>query len=88
MTTITVLGYVSSYVRPVEMGQYHVGDFLTPKCSVIFEQLAKVITSFRYSSATNIWQITLHSSYTVNDHFLHSDGDMHSYYIDKNTNPV
>jgi hypothetical protein len=26
-TSSTVLGYVSSYVRPVEMGQYHVGGF-------------------------------------------------------------
>ena len=28
VTSSTVLGYVSSYVRPVEMGQYLVGGFL------------------------------------------------------------
>ena len=36
--------------------------FLTPKCSVIFESSAKLITSFRYSSGTTIWHITFHSS--------------------------
>ena len=63
VTNSTVLDYVSSYARPVEMHQYHVAGFL--KCSVIFESSAKLITSFRYSSGTTIWHISFHSSYTV-----------------------
>jgi hypothetical protein len=46
---------------------------LTPKCSVISESCARLTTAFLYSSCTAIWQITLHSSYTVASggrHFL------------------
>jgi hypothetical protein len=46
---------------------------LTPKCSVIDESCARLTTAFLYSSCTAIWQITLHSSYTVASggrHFL------------------
>jgi hypothetical protein len=53
--------------------------FLTPKCSVIFESSAKLITSFRYSSGTTIWHITFHSSYTVASdgrHFFTDDSKM------------
>ena len=64
-TSSTVLDYVSSYVQPVEMGQYHVGGFLNSQVFIIFESSAKLITSFRYSSGTTIWHITFHSSYTV-----------------------
>jgi hypothetical protein len=36
-TGSTVLGYVSSYIRQVEMDQYPLEVLLTPKCSVIDE---------------------------------------------------
>jgi hypothetical protein len=40
-------------------------DLLTPTCSVIGESWARLTTAFLYSSCTTIWQITLHSCYTV-----------------------
>ena len=35
-TRYTVLGYVSSYIWRVEMGQYHVGDFLSTQVFIHF----------------------------------------------------
>jgi hypothetical protein len=73
VTRSTVLGNVSSYIRPVKMGQYPVGGFVNTKFSVIDESWARLTTVFLYSSCTTIWQITLHSSYIVTSggrHFL------------------
>jgi hypothetical protein len=63
VTRSTVIGYLSSYIGQVKMGQYSLEVLLTPKCSVIEESWVRLTTAFLYSSCTTIWHFIfiLHS---------------------------
>jgi hypothetical protein len=64
VTRSTVLGYVSSYIWPVKMGQYPVGGFVNTQVFVIDESWARLRTAFLYSFCTTIWQINAESKDT------------------------
>ena len=65
VTRYTVLGHVSSYIWRVEMGQYHVGDFLSPQVFIHFRIMGQAHdffpVFFRYHYLADHFPFILHS---------------------------
>ena len=65
VTRYTVLGYVSSYIWLVEMGQYHVGDFLSTQVFIHFRIMGQAHdffpVFFRYHYLADHFPFILHN---------------------------
>jgi hypothetical protein len=76
VTISTVLGYVSSYIRPVKMGQHPVGGFVNTQVFVIDESWTRLTTTFLYS----FWnRPSVRALLTVWCHFLRLNKEIYIY---------